>query len=58
VTVNRVRLVIRNFNADGFGLLCPKCKGRRPPKFMLGQQREIKKIANAKPTEYDLPFST
>ncbi len=29
-----------------------------PPKFTLPQRREIKKIAKAKPIEYDLPFST
>ena len=50
--------MIRNFNADGFGSLYPKYKGGRPPKFTLGQRREIKKIAKAKPGEYDLPFST
>jgi transposase len=55
---DRVRDVIRNFNADGFGSLYPKYKGGRPPKFTLPQRREIKKIAKAKPAEYDLPFST
>jgi transposase len=55
---DRVRDVIRNFNADGFGSLYPKYKGGRPPKFTLGQRREIKKIAKARPGEYDLPFST
>ncbi len=55
---DRVRDVIRNFNADGFSSLYPKYKGGRPPKFSLGQRREIKKIAKAKPAEYDLPFST
>ena len=55
---DRVRDVIRNFNADGFGSLYPRYKGGRPPKFTLGQRREIKKIAKAKPAEYDLPFST
>jgi transposase len=54
---DRVRDVIGNFNADGFGSLYPKYKGGRPPKFTLGQRREIKKIAKAKPAEYDLPFS-
>jgi transposase len=54
---DRVRDVIRNFNADGFGSLYPKYKGGRPPKFTLAQRREIKKIAKAKPAEYDLPFS-
>jgi transposase len=55
---DRVRDVIRNFNADGFGSLYPKYKGGRPPKFTLAQRQEIKKIAKAKPAEYDLPFST
>jgi transposase len=54
---DRVRDVIGNFNADGFGSLCPKYKGGRPPKFTLGQRREIKKTAKARPSEYDLPFS-
>ena len=30
---DRVRDVIRNFSADGFGSLYPKHKGGRPPKF-------------------------
>jgi transposase len=55
---DRVRDVIRNFNADGFSSLYPKYRGGHPPKFTLGQRREIKKIAKAKPAEYDLPFST
>jgi transposase len=55
---DRVRDVIRNFNADGFSSLYPKYKGGRPPKFTRGQPREVKKIAKAKPAEYDLPFST
>jgi transposase len=55
---DRVRDVIRNFNADGFNSLYPKYRGGHPPKFTLGQRREIKKIAKAKPAEYDLPFST
>ena len=54
---DRVRDVIRNFNADGFGSLYPKYKGGRPPKFSLGQRREIKKIAKSRPAEHDLPFS-
>jgi hypothetical protein len=32
---DRVRHVIRNFDADGFGCLYPKYKGGRPPKFTL-----------------------
>ncbi len=54
---DRVRDVIRNFNADGFGTLYPKYKGGRPPKFTLGQRREIKKTARSKPAEHGLPFS-
>ena len=49
--------VICNFNGDGFGSLYPRYKGGHPPKFTLGQRREIKKIAKSKPTEHDLPFS-
>jgi transposase len=37
---DRVRDVIRNFNADGFGSLYPRYKGGRPPKFTLPQRRE------------------
>jgi transposase len=55
---DRVRDVVRNFNADGFSSLYPKYKGGRPPKFTLAQRREIKKIAKSKPVEHDLPFST
>jgi transposase len=55
---DRVRDVIRNFNADRFGSLYPKYKGGHPPKFTLPQRREIKKIAKARPDDYDLPFST
>ena len=55
---DRVRDVIRNFNADGFGSLYPRYRGGRPPKFALAQRREIKKMAKARPADYDLPFST
>ena len=55
---DRVRDVIRNFSADGFASLYPKYKGGRPPKFTLGQRREIKKIAKSRPAGHDLPFST
>jgi transposase len=55
---DRVRDVIRNFNADGFASLYPRYKGGRPPKFSLPQRREIKKIAKSRPAEHDLPFST
>ena len=54
---DRVRDVIRNFNADGFSSLYPKYKGGHPPKFTLGQRREVKKIAKSRPMDYDLPFS-
>jgi Helix-turn-helix domain len=46
---DRMRDVIRNFNADGFSSLYPRYKGGRPPKFTLGQRREIKKIAKSRP---------
>jgi transposase len=55
---DRVRDVIRNFTADGFSSLYPKYKGGRPPKFTLGQRREIKKTARAAPGDFGLPFST
>jgi len=55
---DRVRDVIRNLNADGFDSLYPRYRGGRPPKFTLGQRREIKKIAKSRPAEHDLPFST
>jgi transposase len=55
---DRVRDVIRNFNADGFSSLYPKYKGGHPPKFTPAQRREIKKTAKSKPAEHDLPFST
>ena len=55
---DRVRDVIRNFNADGFGSPYPKYKGGHPLKFTPDQRREIKKIAKSKPAEHDLPFST
>ena len=55
---DRIRDVICNFNADGFDSLYPKYRGGRPPKFTLGQRREIKKVAKSRPAEHDLPFST
>ena len=45
---DRVRDVIRNFNADGFGSLYPKSKGGRLPKFSLPQRREFRKITKSK----------
>jgi transposase len=55
---DRVREVIHNFNADGFESLAPKYAGGRPPTFTLPQRQQIKKIALARPTDHDLPFST
>ncbi len=55
---DRVRDVIRGFNADGFSSLYPRYKGSRPPKFTLAQRREMKKIAKSRPAEHELPFST
>jgi Winged helix-turn helix len=54
---DRVRDVIRSFNADGFSSLYPKYKGGRPPKFTLAQRREVKKIAKSGPAEHDLRSS-
>jgi transposase len=54
---DRVRDVLRNFNADGFNTLYPRYKGGHPPKFTLGQRREIKKIAKSRPADHGLPFS-
>jgi transposase len=54
---DRVRDVIRNFNADGFSSLYPGYRGGRPPKFTLRRRREVKKIARSRPAEHDLPFS-
>src|SRR5690242_8246331 len=55
---DRVRDVIRNFNAHGFSSLYPKYEGGHPPKFTPVQRREIKKVARSRPAEHDLPFST
>jgi len=57
-SVDRVRDVIHNFNADGFESLRPKYAGGRPPMFDAGQRAEIKKIALSRPVDHDLPFST
>jgi transposase len=54
---DRVRDVIRNFNADGFSSLYPKYRGGHPPKFILRQRREVKKIARSRPAGHDLLFS-
>jgi hypothetical protein len=53
---DRVRDVIRNFNADGFNSLYPKYKGGWPPMFIWGQRREIKKLAKSRSAEHGLPF--
>ncbi|WUT07953.1 helix-turn-helix domain-containing protein [Streptomyces sp. NBC_00704] len=55
---DRVRDVLHNVNADGFDSLYPKYKGGRPKTFTLPERREIKKIAESKPVEHGLPFST
>jgi transposase len=51
---DRMRDVIRNFNADRVRSLYPRYKGGRPPKFSPSQRQEIKKIARSKPAEHDL----
>lgn len=56
-SADRVRDVIHNFNADGFGSLYPKYRGGRPRTLTLPERREIKKIAKSKPAEHGLPFS-
>ncbi len=50
-SVDRVRDVIHNFNADGFEALYLKYKGGRPKTFTLPERRESKKIAKSKPAE-------
>src|ERR1700685_331752 len=55
---DRVRDVIRNFNADGFGSLYPKYKGGHPPKSPRARRGKIKKTAKSKPVALALPFST
>jgi transposase len=57
-SLDRVRAVIHNFNADGFESLYPRYAGGRPPTFTLPQRREIKKLALSRPEDHDLPFST
>jgi len=57
-SVDRVRDVIHNFDADGFESLRPKYAGGRPPKFDLKQRAEIKKVALSRPADHGLPFST
>ena len=55
---DRVREVINNFNDDGFESLYPRYAGGRPPKFTLGERRQVKKVALSRPGDHDLPFST
>ena len=57
-SADRVREVINNFNADGFGSLYPKYAGGRPPTFSLPQRQQIKKVALSRPADHGLPFST
>ncbi len=47
---DRVRDVVRNFNADGFASLYPRYNDGRPPKFTLARRREIKKVARSPPS--------
>jgi transposase len=54
---DRVRDMIRNFNADGFSLRSRGTGAGRAPKFTLPQRREIKKIVKSRPVEQDLPVS-
>lgn len=57
-SADRVRDVLRNFNADGFDALRPRYAGGRPPKFATAQREQIKQIALARPTDHGLPLST
>src|SRR5260370_23089831 len=49
---DRVRDVIRNFNADGFGSLYPNYKGGRPPKFTLGHRRRLTDSSTSQPARH------
>lgn len=57
-SVDRVRDVIQNLNADGFDSLRPKYVGGRPPRFDQVQRVEIEKVALSRPSDHELPFST
>lgn len=57
-SADRVREVLHNFNDDGFDSLYPKYAGGRPPTFTHPQRQAIKKVALARPSDHDLPFST
>ncbi len=43
-SADRVRDVIHNFNADGFGSLCPKYAGERARTFTLPERRECGRL--------------
>jgi transposase len=57
-SADRVREVINNFNADGVESLYPRYSGGHPPKFTLGERRQVKKVALSRPVDRGLPFST
>jgi transposase len=57
-SADRVREVINNFNDDGFESPYPRYAGGHPPKFTLGERRQIKKVALSRPVDHGLPFST
>jgi transposase len=57
-SLDRVRDVLHNFNADGFASLQPKYAGGRPPKFTVEQRTSITQVALARPADHGLPFST
>lgn len=55
---DRVRDVIHGFNTDGFDSLYPHYAGGRPRTFTPDQRAEITRIALARPSDHNLPFST
>jgi transposase len=55
---DRVRDVLHNFNADGFGSLQPRYAGGRPPKFSVEQRAAITQVALGRPVDHGLPFAT
>jgi hypothetical protein len=57
-SADRVREVVNNFNADGFESFYPRYSGGHPPKFTLGERRQVKKVALSRPVDHGLPFST
>jgi transposase len=54
---DRVRDVIRNFQRRWVRFSLPEVQGRPATEVHPAAGREIKKIANARPGDYDLPFS-